>query len=367
MASLVSKFMNQSRNPMGDLVSSITELLKTLIAIPSVSKEEDKTADAITSFMEHHHVPTDRLGNNVWAKNQHFRDDLPTILLNSHHDTVKPVAGWTKNPHNPLLENDKLYGLGSNDAGGSLVALIGAFLHFYNRTDLPFNLIMAATAEEEISGANGIASLLPQLPEIAIGIVGEPTLLQPAIAEKGLMVIDGMAHGRAGHAARNEGVNAIYIALEDIKKIRDYEFPKVSPLLGAVKATVTQISAGTQHNVVPDACQFVIDVRSNECYKNEEIHGLLQGVVKSELTARSYRLNSSGIEEGHPLVRRAMTLSLKPFGSPTLSDQALMSFPTLKIGCGDSARSHTADEFIYLREIEEGVNLYIRLLEGLHI
>ena len=343
------------------------DLLKTLIAIPSFSKEEDKTAGAIAAFLDSHGVVSERWMNNIWAVNRYFRSDLPTLLLNSHHDTVKPAPGWTKDPFAPIVEADKLYGLGANDAGGSLVALTAAFLHFYDRQDLPFNLLLAATAEEEISGANGVAALLPRLPKISAGIVGEPTLLQPAVAEKGLMVVDGEAKGKAGHAARDEGVNAIYIALEDAAAIKNFCFDKISPLLGAVKATVTQIAAGVQHNVVPDLCKFVVDVRSNERYTNKEILQLLQEKTTSTLTARSFRLNSSSIRLDHPLVQKALALGLTPFGSPTLSDQALMDFPTIKLGCGDSARSHTADEFIYLEEIERGVALYIRLLEGLEL
>ena len=352
-------------------------LLQNLILTPSFSREEDKTATLIQDFFTLKNIPSERKGNNIIVKNAHFTDgtsrwNIPlesggnreggkTILLNSHHDTVKPVKGWTRDPFSPDIMDGKLYGLGSNDAGGALVSLIATFCHFYNKK-LPFNLILAATAEEEISGANGIASILPDLGHIDVGIVGEPTLMQMAVAEKGLMVIDGYAQGKAGHAAREEGINALYIAVKDIEKIRRFKFDKKSDLLGAVKATVTQIEAGTQHNVVPDVCKFVIDVRSNECYSNPEIYEILQKLVKSELKPRSFRLNSSKIDLQHPLILRGGQLGMTHYGSPTLSDQALMPFETLKLGPGDSARSHTADEFIYVREIEEGIKTYINLL-----
>jgi acetylornithine deacetylase len=354
----------------------IIKLLQELIATQSFSKEEDKTADVIESFFKKQNIPTQRKGNNVWAKNAHYTVDEgnpenigkgpPTILLNSHHDTVKPVKAWTHDPFLPKIEEGKLYGLGSNDAGGALVSLIAVFCKFYDKK-LPYNLVIAATAEEEISGANGIASILNDLGKIDVGIVGEPTLMQMAVAEKGLMVIDGYAHGRAGHAAREEGINAIYIALEDIDILKRFEFEKESAFLGKVKLSVTQIEAGTQHNVVPDVCKFVIDVRSNECYTNEEIYEILQKQVKSELKPRSFRLNSSKIDQKHPLILRGLQLGLTAYGSPTLSDQALMPFDTLKIGPGDSARSHTADEFIYVKEIEEGIKMYEKLLEHLEL
>jgi acetylornithine deacetylase len=352
----------------------IIKLLQQLITTQSFSKEEDKTADLIELFFKKQNIPTQRKGNNVWAKNAHYTVDegnpenigkgLPTILLNSHHDTVKPVKAWTHDPFSPNVTNGKLFGLGSNDAGGALVSLMAVFCKFCKQK-LPYNLVMAATAEEEISGANGIASILKDLGKIDLGIVGEPTLMQMAVAEKGLMVIDGYAHGRAGHAAREEGINAIYVAMKDIETIQNFNFEKESAFLGKVKLSVTQIEAGTQHNVVPDVCKFVIDVRSNECYTNEEIYEILQKQVKSELKPRSFRLNSSKIDLNHPLILRGHQLGLSHYGSPTLSDQALMPFATLKIGPGDSARSHTADEFIYVKEIEEGIALYEKLLENL--
>jgi acetylornithine deacetylase len=290
----------------------------------------------------------------------------PTILLNSHLDTVKPVSGWRKHPFTPKTENGKLYGLGSNDAGASVVSLFQVYRHL-SATEQAYNLIFLASCEEEISGKNGIESVLPQLPPIALGIVGEPTEMQPAIAEKGLMVLDVTAFGKAGHAARNEGVNAIYEVMPDLQWLHDYRFPNESPLLGPVKMTVTQINAGTQHNVVPDRCTMVVDIRSNECYSNEEIYKEVCAQLKSEVKARSFRLNSSHLSPDHPLVKRAVKLGRVPFGSPTLSDQALMKFPSVKMGPGKSQRSHTADEYIVISEIEEAIGLYIQLLDGLKI
>lgn len=345
------------------MIQEYIKLLQRLIATPSFSRAEDQTAGLIADFFTQKNIPTHRKGNNVWVKSRHWQADKPTILLNSHHDTVKPAAGYTRNPFEPTIENGVLYGLGSNDAGGSLVALMATFVQFYDKEDLPFNLIMAATAEEEISGANGIASILNDLGKVDLGIIGEPTQMRMAIAEKGLMVVDGYAKGVSGHAAREEGVNALYIALEDIDWIRHYDWVKTSDLLGKTKATVTKIEAGTQHNVVPDTCRFVIDVRTNEAYSNEEAFAILQKNTKSELTARSFRLNSSGISLSHPIVKKGLAMGLPYYGSPTLSDQALISdFPTLKIGCGKSARSHTADEFILIEEIEKGVEIYSQLI-----
>jgi len=346
------------------LAANAIALLKSLIATPSFSREEEQTAAIIDRFLKDAGVSTHRKEHNIWAFNRHFDETKPNVLLNSHHDTVKPVKGWTKDPFSPDMEEGTLYGLGSNDAGGPLVSLIATFLHFYEREDLPFNLILAATAEEEISGANGIAAVLPELPEIAVGIIGEPTQMQLAIAERGLMVIDAEVTGIAGHAARNEGVNAIYLALKDIEWIRQHDFERVSRLLGPVKATVTQIKAGHQHNVVPDRCDFVIDVRTNEHYTNAEVLEYLQIHTQSILVPRSLRLNPSGIPEDHPLVQAGIALGMSTYGSPTLSDQALCSFPTVKIGPGDSARSHTADEYIKVSEVEEGIERYIALLEG---
>ena len=339
------------------------KLLTSLIECPSFSRAEEGTAVILNQFLAEAGVNTHRKRNNIWAFNQHFNPEKPNVLLNSHHDTVKPVSGWIRDPFSAILEAGTLYGLGSNDAGGPLVSLIATFLHFFERGDLPFNLILAATAEEEISGANGIASILADLPEISVGIIGEPTQMQMAIAERGLMVIDAEVTGIAGHAARNEGVNAIYLALKDIEWIRQHDFERVSKLLGPVKATVTQIKAGHQHNVVPDRCDYVIDVRTNEHYTNAEVLEYLQVHTQSILVPRSLRLNPSGIPEDHPLVAAGIAQGMSVFGSPTLSDQALCPFPTVKIGPGDSARSHTADEYIKTEEITQGISRYITLLE----
>lgn len=348
---------------MNDHTKEAISLLRQLIATPSFSREEAGTAELIEAFFQSHNMPTRRKGNNLWAFSSHRDEAKPWVLLNSHHDTVQPAQGWRRDPFTPTLEGDTLYGLGSNDAGGPLVSLIATFLYFHKMKELPFNLILAATAEEEISGANGIASILEELPAIAVGIIGEPTQMQMAIAERGLMVIDAVAKGKAGHAAREEGINAIYLALQDIQWIKAYQFEKISPTLGPVKAMVTQIEAGSQHNVVPDACHYVIDVRTQECYTNREVFDILQQHTVAELTARSFRLNPSGISLDHPLAKAGIALGMKTYGSPTLSDQALCPFPTVKIGPGDSARSHTADEFIRLSEVEEGIKTYIQLLE----
>ncbi|MEL7118788.1 MAG: M20 family metallo-hydrolase [Bacteroidota bacterium] len=348
---------------MNHYYQEVVNLLKDLIQTPSFSKDEEQTAHHIETFLKKYEVNTFKQGYNIWAANKHFSPEKITILLNSHHDTVKPVDGWTYDPFKATVEDDKLIGLGSNDAGGPLVSLMATFLHFYAEEGLPFNLIFAATAEEEISGKHGIASIIEHLGKIDLAIVGEPTSLNMAIAEKGLMVIDGIAEGQSGHAAREEGINALYIALEDIDWIRKHRFEKTSDLLGPVKMSVTQIEAGYQHNVVPDKCTFVIDVRSNECYSNVELHQILEENCQSTLTARSYRLNSSGIDPKHAIVKTGIAMGMNTYGSPTLSDQALMPFPSIKLGCGDSARSHTADEYILLSEIEAGINTYIQLLK----
>ncbi len=344
------------------MMTDMLQLLQQLIATPSYSKEEDQTAGIIQQFLNSKGINAHRKLNNVWAFNQNYDSTKPTVLLNSHHDTVRPVSGWKRNPFEPSIEDGKLFGLGSNDAGASLVGLLATFWHYYETPGLPFNLLFLASAEEEISGKNGVAAVLPELGNIAYGIVGEPTQMQMAIAEKGLMVVDAVTTGKAGHAARDEGENAIYKSLQDIYTIKNHKFPKVSELLGEVKVTVTQINAGTQHNVIPDTSQFVIDIRTNEHYTNKEVHQILQNTVQSKLQPRSFRLGSSSISKQHPIVQKGMTLGLYCFGSPTLSDQALMPFPTLKIGIGNSSRSHTADEFVYLEELEKGIELYKRLL-----
>lgn len=341
-------------------------LLKSLISIPSISREEQKAADFLQTRMEEMGLVPHRSGNNICCINPQYQPTKPTILLNSHIDTVKPVSGWIREPFTPTIEGGRLYGLGSNDAGASLVSLLQVF-NYLSKTEQEYNLIFLASCEEEVSGKNGIESVLPQLPPIAMALVGEPTDMQPAVAEKGLMVLDVIAHGKAGHAARNEGINAIYQAMDDLCWFRDYRFAKESPLLGPVKMTVTVIQAGTQHNVIPDQCTFLVDVRSNECYSNEELFQEICKHVKSEVKAHSFRLNSSHIDLQNPLVQRAIELGKVPFGSPTLSDQALMNFPSLKMGPGHSARSHSADEYICISEIENAIQTYITLLDGLII
>lgn len=340
-------------------------LLQQLISVPSFSREEEKTAAILAGFLTDKGVPAERLKNNVWAVNKFFDREKPTVLLNSHHDTVRPNPGYTRDPFDASIEDGKLFGLGSNDAGGALVSLLATFLHFYDRTDLKFNIVYAATAEEEISGAEGIELVWPLLPQVSFAIVGEPTLNQVAIAEKGLLVVDAVARGKAGHAAREEGVNALYIAMDDIQWLRTFHFPKRSDTLGNVKMTATVIQAGKQHNVVPAECSFVIDVRVTDAYTLEEVFAVMKANLKSELTARSFRLKSSGIALDHPLVLQAKRMGLTLYGSPTTSDQALIPVTSIKMGPGDSARSHSANEFIYLTEILDGVACYIKLLEGI--
>lgn len=340
------------------------DLLKKLIAIPSFSKEEDKTASALEEFLQSKGVTVNRFMNNVWAKNQFFDPTKPTLLLNSHHDTVKPNKAYTLDPFKPLEKDGKLYGLGSNDAGGSLVSLLSVFLYYFTEEHLSHNLIFAATAEEEISGKNGIEILLSQLPPIEAGIVGEPTQMNMAVAERGLLVLDVTANGKAGHAAREEGDNALYKAIKGIEWFKNYHFEKVSPLLGPVKMTVTVIETENKaHNVVPSQCRFVVDVRVNELYSFEEILATIQKEVSSDIVPRSFRMRSTSIPKDHPLVRAGDKLGRQSYGSPTTSDKALMPFSTLKMGPGDSARSHTADEYIYIEEIKQGIDLYIQLLK----
>lgn len=352
---------------MKDIKEEVILLLQKLITIESFSKKENKTADAIEEFLKNKNIVTDRYLNNVSVKNKYYATSKPTILLNSHHDTVKPNAQYTKNPFEPIIENGKLYGLGSNDAGGPLVSLLACFLHFYNKTDLKFNLIFAATAEEEISGKNGIEILLPKLGDIYFGIVGEPTKMDIAIAEKGLLVIDCVAQGISGHSAREEGENAIYKAIKDIEWFRTFNFPETSETLGPVKMTVSMIQAGLQHNIVPDSCSFTVDIRTTDLYSNEEVLKVIKQHISSTINPRSIRLNSSSVDKNHPMLYAGKLLQRNLYGSPTTSDQALMSFSTFKMGPGDSARSHTADEFIYINEIEEGIDLYIQLLTNYNL
>ncbi|WP_410220936.1 M20 family metallo-hydrolase [Pedobacter sp.] len=345
------------------LVNESIALLKKLITIQSFSKEEDKTADLIELFLKERNIPTHRKLNNIWAYNQHFDESKPTILLNSHHDTVKPNSGYTRNPYDPAIEDGKLYGLGSNDAGGCLVSLIAAFLYFYELKDLKYNFCLATTAEEEISGHNGLELILPDLGKLDFAIVGEPTEMHLAIAEKGLLVLDCIAHGKAGHAAREEGDNAIYKALKDIEWFRTYQFPKVSDVFGPVKMSVTIINAGSQHNVVPANCTFTVDVRVTDSYTNEEVVEIIRKHVSCEVNPRSVRLKPSSIDKEHAIVKSGVALGKTTYGSPTTSDQALLSIPSLKCGPGFSGRSHMADEYIFVDEIKQGVEGYIAMLK----
>ena len=340
-------------------------LLKDLIAIPSISRNEEKAADKLAEYLNLWHLPFGREGNNLWVGCPDWDNNCPTVMLNAHIDTVKPVSSWTRDPFQPMQEGDMLYGLGANDCGGGLVSLLQTYRIMLERPR-NYNILWVASAEEEVSGENGFSRVMSKLPKIDVAIVGEPTGMQPAIAEKGLMVIDGYAHGKSGHAAREEGVNAIYEALEDLIWLRDYKFRKVSPLLGATKMTVTVVEGGTQHNVIPDTLHFVIDVRTNEFYQNEYLFEFLRKkMTKCELRARSFRLHSSSIPEDHPLIRRCIDRGMQPFGSPTLSDQALMPFLSFKLGPGDSGRSHSADEFIKISEIQQAIDTYVGLLDGL--
>lgn len=345
------------------LAQEATALLKQLISTQSFSREEEGTAALIEAFFQRKGIPFHRKKNNIWAYNRYFDASKPTVLLNSHHDTVKPNPSWTLNPYEPLEKDGKLFGLGSNDAGGSLCSLIVTFCHFYDNPHLTYNVVMAATAEEEISGREGLELIVPDLPPIEFAIVGEPTEMHLAVAEKGLLVLDCIAHGKSGHAAREEGENAIYKAIDDIQWIRSYQYPKVSPTLGPIKMSVTIVNAGTQHNVVPDSCKFTIDVRVTDQYTLEEIIDIINQNIKSEIAARSVRLRPSSIPMEHPIVQAGVRLGRNTYGSPTTSDQALIDCPSLKMGPGHSGRSHTADEFIYLHEIEEGVAQYIKMLE----
>ncbi len=345
------------------LQNEAVELLKELIATPSFSKEEDQTAGILCRFIGAKGIEHTRVGNNVFALNKYFDEKKPTILLNSHHDTVKPNFQYTKDPFSPVVEDGKLFGLGSNDAGGCLVSLIVTFLYFYDKQDLKYNIIIAATAEEEISGTGGIEYTLPYLPTIDCAIVGEPTQMQMAVAERGLMVLDCISHGKAGHAARNEGENAIYKALKDIEWFQNFHFEKVSDLLGPSKMNVTVIETENKaHNVVPAVCKFVVDTRINELYSFEEVVDIIKANVLCEVNPRSTRLRSTSIALDHPLVKAGLNLGRTYYGSPTTSDKALMPFPALKMGPGDSARSHTANEYIYINEIQQGIELYIQLL-----
>ena len=351
---------------MEELYYNAVDLLKEMIETPSFSREEKNVADLVEQYIKKQSLKSHREGNNVWSICPNYDPLKKTILLNSHIDTVKPVIGWTKDPFCAIEEEEAIYGLGSNDAGASVISLLHAFIHLV-RKEQDYNLIFLASCEEEVSGKFGVELALTKLPTIDFAIVGEPTGMHPAIAEKGLMVLDCVAKGKAGHAAREEGINAIYKAMKDIEWLSSYQFPLRTDMLGPVKMSVTMIESGTQHNVVPDMCKYVVDVRSNECYRNEELLTLIKEHVSSEVTARSYRLNSSRIDINHPFVQRTIILGKSPYGSPTLSDQALMPFPSVKIGPGDSARSHTADEYILKSEIREAIESYIILLDNLKV
>ena len=337
------------------------ELLSELISTPSVSRDEKAAADVLQRKIKEWRLPCKRIGNNLIVAKR-LSKKKPTMLLNAHIDTVKPVETWTRDPFVPTIKDGKLYGLGANDCGGGLVSLLQVYRILSEEKDIPYNIIYVASCEEEVSGQNGFSAVLPELPPIDVAIVGEPTGMNPAIAEKGLMVIDGVAHGKSGHAARNEGVNAINEVLDDLQWLRDYQFRKVSPFLGETRATVTVVHAGTQHNVIPDKVEFVIDVRTNEYYQNEFVFAFLQKHMKSELKARSFRLHSSFFPEDHPLIKRCKRMRMKPYGSPTLSDQALMPFPSFKLGPGESSRSHTADEYIEIDEIHNAIKTYVKLI-----
>lgn len=347
-------------------VSDAVQLLKKLIATPSVSRNEKDAADIMEQTIRSYGFEPQREANNLWIIDPHYDESRPTLLLNAHIDTVKPVASWSRDPFSPDVEDGVLYGLGSNDCGGGLCSLLQIFRMLTEKPQ-SYNLIYLASAEEEVSGKDGITRALPLLPHIDLAIVGEPTGMNPAVAEKGLMVLDVIAHGKSGHAARNEGVNAIYEALDDMRWIRDYKFEKVSEFLGPTKMTLTVVNAGTQHNVIPDKCTMLVDIRTNEFYDNEEVYELIRQHLKSEVEAHSFRLKSSRIDPEHPLIRKCVAMGMKPFGSPTLSDQALMHFPSFKLGPGESSRSHSANEFIRISEIRDAIAKYETLLDGADI
>ena len=350
---------------MEQYVNDAIGLLRQLIATPSVSRDEARAADVMSQHLEAWGLPYGREGNNLWVGCQDWDDNRPTVMLNAHIDTVKPVATWTRNPFEPAIEGDKLYGLGSNDCGGGLVATLQAY-RIMLHAPRTYNILWVCSAEEEVSGKDGFSRVLHRLPPIDVAIVGEPTGMQPATAEKGLMVIDVTEEGVAGHAARNEGVNAIYKAIDDINWVRNHRFERESPLLGPVKATVTIVNAGTQHNVVPAECKFTIDVRSNELYTNQELFDEISANLQGQAVARSYRLRSSSIDTSHPFVRCAMSMGLEPYGSPTLSNRALLPYTSVKMGPGQSARSHSADEFICISEIENAIETYQKLIKHVY-
>ncbi|RKT00586.1 M20 family metallo-hydrolase [Flavobacterium sp. 123] len=344
------------------LTQEAIALLKALIETPSFSSEEDQTALLIENWFTQNNIPFKRENNNVWAFNNYFDKNKPTLLLNSHHDTVKPNQGYTNDPFEAIVDDGKLYGLGSNDAGGCLVSLLATFVYFYSNENLPYNLVMVASAEEESSGKNGLNSVLKHLPELECAIVGEPTLMQLAVAEKGLLVLDVIIKGTASHAAHNNPDNPIYNAIPVIEWFKNFQFERISEVLGPVKMTVTQLSAGKQHNVVPAECHLVIDIRVNDCYNNKEILETVRQHVNAEINPRSMHLNASSIPVSHGLVQAGIALGRTTYGSPTLSDQSVLSCKSLKLGPGETLRSHSANEFIFINEIEEGIQLYIKIL-----
>ena len=357
-------------------IADAVTLLKKLIATPSISRNEKDAADIMAQTIQSYGFTPHREANNVWIADPHYDEHKPTLLLNAHIDTVKPVASWQRDPFTPSIETSSsgisedgeeiLYGLGSNDCGGGLCSLLQIF-RILTEKPQSYNLVYLASAEEEVSGKDGISRALPLLPHIDLAIVGEPTGMNPAVAEKGLMVLDVIAHGKSGHAARNEGINAIYEALDDMRWIRDYKFKKVSEFLGPTKMTLTVVNAGTQHNVIPDKCTMLVDIRTNEFYDNEEVYHFICQHLKSECKAHSFRLKSSHIDPNHPLIKKCIAMGMKPFGSPTLSDQALMPFPSFKLGPGESSRSHSADEYIKISEIADAITKYLELLDGASI
>ncbi len=350
-----------------NVTTEAVDLLKELIRLPSPSGDEDKTADLLLNFLKERGIPAERKCNNLMAVNRAFDERKPTILLNSHHDTVKPGKGWSADPYEPVITDGRLTGLGSNDAGGPLVSLLAAFLYFYERKDMKYNLLFLATAEEESTGPNGMTLMVPDISFADFAIVGEPTGMAMAVAEKGLIVLECTAHGKTGHAARDTGENALYHAVDDINWFRNHCFSRVSDVLGPVKMTVTMIDAGIQHNVIPDSCNYTVDIRSTDVYTHEEIMDTITANITSEITRSSLRLNPSSIDRGHPVVLAAGKMGIPTFGSPTLSDQALLPMPSIKMGPGLSERSHTPNEFIGLSEIHEGIAKYITLLSEIVI
>ncbi len=351
---------------MKTLTQEAIDLLDRLIATPSTSRDEAATADIVEAFLKARvKGKVERIYNNVYVRTPLWDDSRPTLLMNSHHDTVRPSTSYTRDPYEPTHEEGRIYGLGSNDAGGSVVSLISAY-RYLEMEPLPYNMLLAISAEEEVMGEHGMRALLPTLGHIDMALVGEPTGMQAAVGERGLVVMDCTAHGIRGHAARNEGVNALYKAMEDIERIRNYRFERTSPLLGDIKMTVTQISAGTQHNVVPDECKFVIDIRTTDAYSNEETVKIVQQLLEADTKERSTRVHASAIYTEHPLVKAAIAIGRETFVSPTTSDMALMhGIPSLKMGVGQSSRSHGADEYVLESEIEEGIKVYIDFLKTL--